>query len=96
MANQLRIYKTTKRGIKFNFNVFIYEKNKKSGDKFYWVCELRRNNDYKCNVRLTTKQNEDESHELISKHVKKHNHEPNPLREKVCKTRYILLVGRYV
>lgn len=85
MANQLRVLSTNRGGIKIHYNGYTYEKHREHNEKYYWVCELRRNNDYKCNVRLITTRNDDQSHELISKQVKTHNHEPNAFREKVSK-----------
>ncbi|XP_060806094.1 uncharacterized protein LOC132902984 [Amyelois transitella] len=56
---------------------------KKTGRKTINSTELRRNDNYKCNVRLLTKLNDAQNHEIISKQIKTHNHEPDALREKV-------------
>lgn len=53
----------------------IYCKNKQRGDLYYWCCNAK--NRLQCNVYIRTI-NKQSKHELVSKYIGQHTHEPDP------------------
>lgn len=83
--SNVKVFKSSRGGIKLEMDGFIYEKNIVQSDKYYWLCEMRRNKKYNCNVRIITIFNsESNMHTLITKKILDHNHDPDVIKSKVA------------
>lgn len=61
---------------------YIYCKNKQRGDLYYWCCNAK--NRLQCNVYIRTIYKQGE-HELVSKYIGQHTHEPDPDKKEELK-----------
>lgn len=73
------IYKSTKGKDKLHVEGFHYNLSRKTNDTYYWACDHRLIEPYKCGGKCITKLNEFGKHAIKSEY-KTHNHEPKAIK----------------
>ena len=77
------VFKSIRGRDKLNFEGFSFDFIRvKSQNIYNWSCELKKNKNYKCKVKLNTKKI-DENHFVVALNGV-HNHEPNALRKPIA------------